>query len=34
MFYHLIVLITHKGLRIEDMAAELRERHCPGWKKH
>ncbi len=34
MFYHLIVLLTHKGLRIEDMAAELRERHCPGWKKH
>lgn len=34
MLYHLIVLLTHKGLRIEDMAAELRERHCPGWKKH
>lgn len=34
MLYHLIVLFTHKGLRIEDMAAELRERHCPGWKKH
>ncbi len=34
MIYHLIVLLTHKGLRIEDMAAELRERHCPGWKKH
>lgn len=34
MLYHLIVLLTHKGLRIEDMVAELRERHCPGWKKH
>ena len=34
MLYHLIVLLTHKGLRIEYMAAELRERHCPGWKKH
>lgn len=34
MLYHLIVLLTHKGLRIEDMAAELRKRHCPGWKKH
>lgn len=33
MLYHLIVLLTHKGLRIEDMAAELRERHCPGWKQ-
>ena len=34
ILYHLIVLLTHKGLRIEDMAAELRERHNPGWKKH
>ena len=34
MLYHLIVLLTHKGLRIEDRAAELRERHNPGWKKH
>lgn len=34
MLYHLIVLLTHKGLRIEDMAAELRERHNTGWKKH
>ena len=33
MLYHLIVLLTSKGLRIEDMAAELRERHNPGWKK-
>ena len=34
MLYHVIVLLTSKGLRIEDMAAELRERHNPGWKKH
>ena len=34
MLYHLIVLLTSKGLRIEDMAAELVERHQPGWKKH
>ena len=34
MIYHLIVLLTSKGLRIEQMAAELRERHAPGWKKH
>ena len=34
MLYHLIVLLTSKGLRIEDMAAELRERHNPGWMKH
>lgn len=34
MFYHLIVLLTSKGLRIEDVAAELMMRHKPGWKKH
>ena len=34
MLYHLIVRLTSKGLRIEDMAAELMERHNPGWKKH
>ncbi len=34
MLYHLIVLLTSKGLRIEDMAAELMERRNPGWKKH
>lgn len=34
MFYHLIVLITAKGLRIEDVASELEQRHKPGWKKH
>lgn len=34
MIYHLIVLLTAKGLRIEDMANELMVRHNPGWKKH
>ena len=34
MLYHLIVLLTSKGLRIEQMAAELQQRHQPGWKKH
>ncbi|MDM8144532.1 bifunctional phosphoribosyl-AMP cyclohydrolase/phosphoribosyl-ATP diphosphatase HisIE [Bacteroides eggerthii] len=34
MIYHLIVLLTAKGLRIEDMAQELMVRHNPGWKKH
>ena len=34
MLYHLIVLLTSKGLRIEQMAEELIERHNPGWKKH
>ena len=34
MLYHLIVLLTSKGLRIEDIALELMERHNPGWKKH
>jgi len=34
MFYHLIVLLTAKGLRIEDIAKELVARHKPGWVKH
>ena len=34
MLYHLIVLLTSKGLRIEDLASELRVRHDPQWKKH
>ena len=34
LFYHLIVLLTAKGLRIEDLAAELQKRHQPGWQKH
>lgn len=34
MFYHLIVLLTSKGLRIEDIAKELKTRHSKDWKKH
>ncbi|MEG1581158.1 MAG: bifunctional phosphoribosyl-AMP cyclohydrolase/phosphoribosyl-ATP diphosphatase HisIE [Bacteroidaceae bacterium] len=34
MLYHLIVLMTSKGLRIEQLAKELMERHNPNWKKH
>ncbi len=34
MFYHLIVLLTSKGLRIEDIANELETRHSANWKKH
>jgi len=33
MIYHLIVLLTSKGMRIEDIAAELRKRHDPNWDK-
>jgi phosphoribosyl-ATP pyrophosphohydrolase/phosphoribosyl-AMP cyclohydrolase len=31
MLYHLIVLLTSKGLRIEDIAEELHKRHDPNW---
>ncbi len=34
MLYHLIVLLTSKGLSIEDLARELQERHDPTWQKH
>lgn len=34
LLYHLIVLLTYKGYRIEDLARELRERHSANWKKH
>lgn len=33
MFYHLIVLLAAKGLRIEDVALELLKRHNPDWDK-
>ena len=33
MFYHLIVMLTSKGLRIEDVATELQKRHDPDWDK-
>lgn len=34
VLYHLIVLLTSKGLRIEQVISELAERHQPGWHKH
>ena len=34
LLYHLIVLLTSKGLRIEDLAKELQVRHDPNWHKH
>ncbi|MBO6216671.1 MAG: bifunctional phosphoribosyl-AMP cyclohydrolase/phosphoribosyl-ATP diphosphatase HisIE [Prevotella sp.] len=33
MLYHLLVLLTSKGLRIEDIAQELQKRHDPNWDK-
>ena len=33
LLYHLIVLLAHKGLRIEDVATELHKRHDPEWDK-
>lgn len=34
LLYHLIVVLTAKGLRIEDLARELQVRHQPKWHKH
>ncbi len=34
LLYHLTVLLTSKGLRIEDLARELVVRHDPNWRKH
>lgn len=34
MIYHLIVLLTSKGLKVEDLAQELQKRHDPNWHKH
>ena len=34
LLYHLIVLLTSKGYRIEDLTRELKERHSETWKKH
>lgn len=34
LLYHLIVLLTYKGYRIEDLARELKDRHSATWKKH
>lgn len=33
LLYHLLVMLTEKGLRIEDVAAELQQRHDPDWDK-
>ena len=33
MFYQLVVMLTSKGLRIEDVATELQKRHNPEWDK-
>lgn len=34
MFYHLIVMLTEKSIRIERIAEELQKRHTPTWHKH
>ncbi|NLZ74205.1 MAG: bifunctional phosphoribosyl-AMP cyclohydrolase/phosphoribosyl-ATP diphosphatase HisIE, partial [Bacteroidales bacterium] len=34
LIYHLMVLLTSKGYRIEDLASELQERHKESWRKH
>lgn len=34
LLYHLIVLLTSKGYRIEDLAQELIQRHSASWQKH
>jgi phosphoribosyl-ATP pyrophosphohydrolase/phosphoribosyl-AMP cyclohydrolase len=34
MIYHLMVLLTSKGLKFEDLATELQKRHDPNWQKH
>lgn len=33
LIYHLVVLLTSKGLRIEDVVKELQMRHDPNWDK-
>lgn len=33
LLFHLLVMLTEKGLRIEDVAAELQQRHDPNWDK-
>jgi phosphoribosyl-ATP pyrophosphohydrolase/phosphoribosyl-AMP cyclohydrolase len=33
LLYHLLVMLTEKGLRIEDVALELQKRHDPNWDK-
>lgn len=33
LLYHLLVLLTEKGMRIENVATELQKRHDPNWDK-
>lgn len=33
MLYHLLVLLTDKGIRMEDIARELQARHDPEWDR-
>ena len=33
LLYHLLVMLTEKGLRIEEVALELQKRHDPNWDK-
>lgn len=33
LMYHLLVMLTEKGLRIEDVVLELQKRHDPDWDK-
>ena len=33
LLYHLLVMLTEKGLHIELVAAELQKRHDPNWDK-
>ena len=33
LLYHLLVMLTEKGLRIEDVAQELQKRDDPNWDK-
>ncbi|MDO4715014.1 MAG: bifunctional phosphoribosyl-AMP cyclohydrolase/phosphoribosyl-ATP diphosphatase HisIE [Bacteroidales bacterium] len=34
LLYHLIVMLSAKGMRIEELVEELYKRHEPGWQKH
>ena len=33
LLYHLLVMLTEEGLRIEDLSQQLQERHNPEWDK-
>ena len=33
LLYHLLVMLTEKGLRTEEVAQELQKRHDPNWDK-